>query len=85
MGQPHAPAHIASILVRARQDRWDQGACYATRAATYITVRLQPGVPLPEMQRAARHTKADTTIAYNQSVRSFHRDPTFVLTSATAR
>lgn len=31
------------------------------------------------------HVKADTTIGYDQSDRSFHRDPTFVLLSATAR
>ncbi|CAN5334612.1 hypothetical protein BH23ACT9_BH23ACT9_23470 [soil metagenome] len=37
------------------------------------------------MQRAANHAKADTTIGYDQSDRSFHRDPTFVLMSATAR
>jgi hypothetical protein len=36
------------------------------------------------MQRAARHTKADTTVAYDQSERSFHRDPTFVLMTSTA-
>jgi len=37
-----------------------------------------------EMQRAARHTRADTTVAYDQSDLSFHRDPTFVLMTATA-
>ncbi len=43
------------------------------------------GVPLRDMQRAARHTKADTTVGYDQSERSFHKDPTFVLMAATAR
>lgn len=52
---------------------------------SYITIGLQQGVPLRDMQRAARHAKADTTVAYDQSTRSFHRDPTFVLMSATAR
>jgi hypothetical protein len=47
-------------------------------------VRRKP-VPLREMQCAARHTRADTTVAYDQSDRSFHRDPTFVLMTATAR
>jgi len=42
-------------------------------------------VPLREMQRAARHTRADTTVANDQSDQSFHRDPTFVLMTATAR
>ena len=41
--------------------------------------------PLRDMKRAARHAKADTTIGYDQSAQSFHRDPTFVLMSATAR
>jgi integrase len=53
---------------------------------SYITIGLLQGVPLREMQRAVRHTKADTTVvAYDQSDRSFHRDPTFALMTATAR
>jgi integrase/recombinase XerD len=52
---------------------------------SYITVGLLQGVPLREMQRAARHAKADTTVGYDQSERSFHKDPTFVLMAATAR
>jgi len=52
---------------------------------SYITIGLLQGVPLREMQRAARHTRADTTVAYDQSDRSFHRDPTVVLMTATAR
>jgi site-specific recombinase XerD len=52
---------------------------------SYITIGLLQGVPLREMQRAARHTRADTTVAYDQSDRSYHRDPTFVLMTATAR
>lgn len=52
---------------------------------SYITIGLLQGVPLREMQRAARHTRADTTVTYDQSDRSFHRDPTFVLMTATAR
>jgi integrase/recombinase XerD len=52
---------------------------------SYITMGLLQGVPLREMQRAARHTKADTTVAYDQSDHTFHRDPTFVLMTATAR
>jgi len=52
---------------------------------SYITIGLLQGVSLREMQRAARHTRADTTVAYDQSDRSFHRDPTFVLMTATAR
>ena len=52
---------------------------------SYITIGLLQGVPLREMQRAARHIKADTTVGYDQSERSFHRDPTFVLMAATAR
>lgn len=52
---------------------------------SYITIGLLQGVPLRDMQRAARHAKADTTVGYDQSAQSFHRDPTFVLMSATAR
>jgi hypothetical protein len=37
------------------------------------------------MQRAARHAKADTTVGYDQSERSFHKDPAFMLMAATAR
>jgi integrase/recombinase XerD len=50
-----------------------------------ITIGLLQGVPLREMQRAARHAKADTTVGYDQSERSFHKGPTFVLMAATAR
>jgi integrase/recombinase XerD len=52
---------------------------------SYITIGLLQGVPLRDMQRAARHAKADTTVAYDQPERSFHKDPTFVLMAATAR
>jgi len=52
---------------------------------SYITIGLLQGVPPRDMQRAARHTKADTTVDYDQSERSFHKDPTFVLMAATAR
>jgi integrase/recombinase XerD len=52
---------------------------------SYITIGLLQGVPLREMQRAARHTNADTTVAYDQSDRSYLRDPTFALMTATAR
>ncbi len=52
---------------------------------SYITIGLLQGVPLRDMQRAARHSKADTTVGYDQSERSFHKDPTFVLMAATAR
>ena len=51
---------------------------------SYITIGLLQGVPLRDMQRAARHAKADTTVGYDQSERSFHKDPTFVLRAATA-
>lgn len=46
---------------------------------------LLQGVRLRDMQRAARHTRAHTTVGYDQSDRSFHRDPTFVLMTATER
>lgn len=52
---------------------------------SYITIGLLQGVPLRDMQRAAGHSKTDTTVGYDQSDRSFHRDPTIVLMSATAR
>ena len=44
-----------------------------------ITRPVASACSLREMQRAARHTRADTTVGYDQSDRSFHRDPTFVL------
>jgi len=52
---------------------------------SFITVGLLQGVLLREMQCAARHIKADTTVGYDQSERSFHRNPTFILMAATAR
>lgn len=52
---------------------------------SYITVGLEQGVPLVAMQRAARHASPDTTVGYDQSERSAHKDPTFVLMGATAR
>ncbi|MFN2556790.1 MAG: tyrosine-type recombinase/integrase [Nitriliruptorales bacterium] len=78
--------NIAAILVRLAKTAGIRAHVtpHALRSS-YITIGLQQGVPLREMQRAARHTKADTTIAYDQSVRSFDRDPTSVLMSATAR
>ena len=51
---------------------------------SYITTGLRQGVLLREMQGAGRHTRTYTTVAYDQSDRSFHRDPTFVLTTTTA-
>lgn len=47
--------------------------------------RVVAGRPLRDMQRAACHVKADTTVAYDQFDRPFHRDPTLVLMAATAR
>ncbi|MDQ3972986.1 MAG: tyrosine-type recombinase/integrase [Actinomycetota bacterium] len=52
---------------------------------SYITIGLLQGVGLRDVQRAARHSKADTTVGYDQSERSFQKDPTFVLMTATAR
>lgn len=52
---------------------------------SYITIGSLKGIPLLEMQRAARHIKADTTFAYDQSKRSFHKDPTCILLAATVR
>ena len=46
---------------------------------SYITIGLLQGVPLRECQRAAHHAKADTTVRYDQSERSFHRDPTVAI------
>jgi integrase len=83
----------------AAQRRSDQGIIRRLATATGITHRVIPhalrrssitvgllqGVPLREMQRAARHAKADTTVGYDQSERSFYKDPTFVLMAATAR
>jgi len=37
-----------------------------------------------KMQGADRHTRTYTTVAYDQSDRSFHRGPTFVLATTTA-
>jgi site-specific recombinase XerD len=81
--QPHNAAAVLRRLARAAQIT-KRVTPHALRRS-YITIGLLQGVPLRDMQRAARHSKADTTVGYDQSDRSFHRDPTFILMSATAR
>jgi len=81
--QRHNAAAIVTRL--ARRIGIDRRVTPHALRRSYITIGLLQGVPLREMQRAARHTRADTTVAYDQSDRSFHRDPTFVLMTATAR
>lgn len=81
--QPHNAAAIVSRLARTAGIT-HRVTPHALRRS-YITIGLLQGVPLRDMQRAARHVKADTTVGYDQSDRSFHRDPTFVLMAATAR
>lgn len=81
--QPHNAAAALRRLARTADIR-ERVTPHALRRS-YITIGLLQGVPLRDMQRAARHTKADTTVGYDQSDRSFHRDPTFVLMAATAR
>lgn len=81
--QPHNAAGIVRRAARAAGI--DRRVTPHALRRSYITVGLLQGVSLRDMQRAARHSKADTTVAYDQSERSFHRDPTFVLMAATAR
>ncbi len=81
--QPHNAAAALRRLARTADIR-ERVTPHALRRS-YITIGLLQGVPLRDMQRAARHTKADTTVGYDQSDRSFHKDPTFVLMAATAR
>lgn len=80
--QPHnAAAVLRRLACAARVTR--RVTPHALRRS-HITIGLLQGVPLREMQRAARHSKADTTVGYDQSDRSFHRDPTFIPMAATA-
>ncbi len=81
--QPHNAAAIINRL--ARTGGITHHITPHALRRSYITIGLLQGVPLRDMQRAARHVKADTTVGYDQSDRSFHRDPTFVLMAATAR
>ncbi len=81
--QPHNAAAVVRRL--ARSAGIGQRVTPHALRRSYITIGLLQGVPLRDMQRAARHTKADTTVGYDQSQRSFHKDPTFVLMTATAR
>ena len=81
--QPHNAAAVINRLARTAGIT-HRVTPHALRRS-YITIGLLQGVPLRDMQRAARHVKADTTVGYDQSDRSFHRDPTFVLMAATAR
>ncbi len=62
--------NIASILVRLVKTAGIRAHVtpHALRRS-YMIIGLQQGVSLREMQRAARHTKADRTIAYDQSDR----------------
>ncbi len=78
--------NVAAMLVRlAKTAGIDVHITPHALRRSYITIGLLQGVSLRDMQRAARHAKADTTVGYDQSDQSFHRDPTFVLMSATAR
>ncbi len=81
--QPHNAAAVVRRL--ARSAGIGQRVTPHALRRSYITIGLLQGVPLRDMQRAARHTKADTTVGYDQSERCFHKDPTFVLMTATAR
>ncbi len=81
--QPHNAAAVVRRLARTAGIT-HRLTPHALRRS-YITIGLLQGVQLRDMQRAARHAKADTTVGYDQSDRSFHRDPTFVLMAATAR
>jgi hypothetical protein len=86
VGQSHATPQCRRHRHPARQNHRDHPASHSDALRrSYITIGLLQGVPLREMRRAARHTRADTTVGYDQSDRSFHRDPTFVLMTATAR
>ncbi|MBY5163578.1 tyrosine-type recombinase/integrase [Salsipaludibacter albus] len=78
--------NVAAMLVRlAKTADIDVHITPHALRRSYITIGLLQGVSLRDMQRAARHAKADTTVGYDQSDQSFHRDPTFVLMSATSR
>lgn len=78
--------NAASIITRlARRVGINRRVTPHALRRSYITIGLLQGVPLRDMQRAARHANADTTVAYDQSDRSYLRDPTFVLMTATAR
>lgn len=81
--QPHNAAAVLNRLAGAAGI--SQHVTPHALRRSYITIGLLQGVPLRDMQRAARHVKADTTVAYDQSERFFHKDPTFVLMAATAR
>ena len=81
--QRHNAAAIVTRLTR-RVGTTRRVTPHALRRS-YITIGLLQGVPLREMQRAARHSNADTTVGYDQSDRSHLRDPTFALMTATAR
>lgn len=87
MGQPLQRHNAAAIVTRlARRIGVTRRGTPHALGRSYITIGLlQEGAPLREMQRAAGHTRADTTVAYDQSDQSFHRHPTFVLMTTTAR
>ncbi len=81
--QPHNAAAVLRRLARTADIR-ERVTPHALRRS-YITIGLLQAVPLRDMQHAARHAKADTTVGYDRSDRSFHRNPTFVAMAATAR
>jgi site-specific recombinase XerD len=60
--QPHNAATVLRRLVR-RAGITQRVTPHALRRS-YITIGLLQGVPLRDMQRAARHSKADTTVGY---------------------
>ena len=82
--QRHNAAAIVTAL--ARRTGVERRVTPRALRRSAITIGLLQGrAGCVRWQRAARHTRADTTIAYDQSDRSLHRDPTFVLMTATAR
>lgn len=85
LGQPRATPqrrrHYQPTCVHGRHHTSSDAA---RTAQVYITIGCSNGVPL-RGHATGRHTRADTTVAHDQSDLSYHRDPTFVLMAATAR
>jgi hypothetical protein len=53
--------------------------------SSYITIGLLAGRAAAGHATRPSMSKPNTTVGYDQSDRSYHRDPTFVLMPATAR
>lgn len=67
------------MLAIARQAGLDKHLSPHSCRRTFITGALDAGIPMRDVQRAARHADPRTTSRYDQRRESLDRHPTYVL------